>query len=309
MGRRLKRLLPWVVALGLLGYLLQKINLADMLAALTQCDLPLLFGAVILGTVGAWVGDGWATSRVLSWFLVPVGFRELLAVRAASYLLAIVNANLGQAGLIYYVHRTRRVPVLAVTGLTLMFMGTVLLVLSGLSLGGVLLAPDDDTRRFSGLLAILGLGAAIYFVLLRIRPRALARIPLLTPLFRAGVTGHLKATLVRLPHVLFMILGYYLVMRAFYLTVPLHAGMTFIPLVFLVSWVPVTPFGLGTMQMATVHFFARYAGDETLAARQARALMASLAGSALPIAFQALLGLVFLHQVGEMMRPEDDSAH
>jgi len=297
------------VALGLLSYLFHKIKLSDMLAALTQCNLPLLLGAVTTGVTGAWLGDGWATSRVLSWFLVPVGFREVLVVRAASYLLGILNVSLGQAGLIYYVHRTRRVPVLAVTGLSLMYMGTIVLVLTGLSLAGVLLAEDEHTRRFGSLLAVLGLGALIYFALIRIRPRALARFPLLAPLFRAGVTGHLKATVVRVPHVLFMMLGFYLVLRSFYISVPVHVGMIYIPLVFLVSSVPVVPFGLGTMQMATVHLFAPYAGDATLAARQARALTASLAGSALPMVFQALLGLAFLHRVGEMMRPdEQDSA-
>jgi len=303
--RRLTQVLPWLVAAVLLAYLLWHIPRDQVLAALGQAHLGYLALVVLYLVGGSLVADSWATARVLSWFLAPIGWLEILPIRAASYLMAIVNYHLGQAGLIYFVHRSRRVPVSSVTGLVLMMMGTVLLVLGALSVAGVVLAPDPETRRLAWVLGVLGGGTALYFLLLRLRPAWLARRRVLAPLFDAGVTGHLGATAVRVPHVLITVTTHLLAMRCFDIAVPLGAGLVSIPLMLLAASLPITPFGLGTIQLAAVKLLSPYIrGDR--AAAEARVLAYSLSLSTLALVTQAVIGLIFLRRVVGLLEPGGD---
>lgn len=306
---RIRGLLPWLLASALLGYLFYTISFEELGEALLKARLWCLFATVFFVDMGSLLGDSWGTSRVFSWYLAPVTFRELLPVRAATYLMAILNYNLGQAGLIYYMHRAKGVSVLQATGVMLMMMGTVILLLAVLSLAGIFLATDEATRRFSMLLGSLGLLALLYFGLLRLRPALLDRVALFRPLFEAGVYGHLKSTLVRIPHIGVIVFAHVLGMRCFGIEVPLAAGLVYIPSVLLVAALPLTPFGLGTMQMTAVHFFAPYAPGPSLAARQALVFAYSLSLATLALMLQAVMGLVCLKRVSSLIsKPEEREA-
>ena len=300
MGKRLRKILPWVVAAILMGYMFHKIPLADLSKALAQANIYYLFLTVIFVDFGCWFTDSWATSKVATWYLVPVRFGEMLPVRAATYLMAILNYNLGQAGLIYYFHKVKGAPLLAATAMILMMMGSVILLLALMSLGGLLLVDDERTRQFGMIVASLTVGAAIYFLVLRLRPAWLARRGLFKPLFDAGVTGHLKATLVRVPHLAVLIATHVFGMRCFDIEIPLGAGMIYIPMVLLVASLPLTPFGLGTMQATAVHFFSPFAQAPTLGGRQALVFGYSLALSAMALMLQGLMGLAFIKRVAAM---------
>ena len=300
MVKRLRQILPWVVALTLMGYMFHKIPLSDLTAALAKANVFYLLATVFFVDFGCWITDSWATSRVATWYLVPVRFSEMLPVRAATYLMAILNYNLGQAGLIYYFHKVKGAPVLAATAMIMMMMGSVVLLLALMSLGGLLLVDDERTRQFGMIVASLTLGAGLYFVVLRIRPNFLAKRGLFKPLFDAGVIGHLKATLVRVPHMGVIIASHVFGMRCFDIDIPLGAGMIYIPMVLLVASLPLTPFGLGTMQATAVHFFSPFAQAPTLVARQALVFGYSLALSAMALMLQGLMGLAFIKRVAAM---------
>lgn len=300
-----KRLIPWIIAASLVGYMLYRTPLDQLVAALERARLITLMGWVLVLILGAWIGDTWATSRVFSWFLAPVSLRELLPVRAATYLMSILNYHLGQAGLIYYIHRTRKAPLATVIGLTLMMMGTILLLICAMSVAGVALAADERTRRLGWIVAGIGLGSLVYFSILSVKPAWLVRRGLLAPLFDAGIGGHLRATLVRIPHIGVIVATHLFAMRCFDILVPLGSGLIYIPLLLLVASIPATPYGLGTIQVATVHLFSRYARGDKLA-REATALAYSLSVSALAMGVQSLLGLICLGSVIQLMgKPEE----
>ena len=97
-------------------------------------------------------------------------------------------------------------------------------------------------------------------------------------------------------------------MRCFDIEIPLGAGMIYIPMVLLVASLPLTPFGLGTMQATAVHFFAPFAKAPTLVQRQALVFGYSLALSTMALMLQGLIGLAFIKQVAAMgifERPEE----
>lgn len=307
--QRLRNILTWGFALALMGYLFYTIPLDQLRAALAQTDLLYLLGVVLYVDLGSLMGDSWATARVASWTLAPTRFRELIPVRAATYLMAILNYNLGQAGLVYYLHRTKKVSVMAASSVILMMMGTMVLLLLCLSLAGTLLNPSEETRPYLPLLLVLLGGAVGYFVLLRLRPRFLAGHALLLPLFDAGVWGHLHATLLRIPHMGVVVTAHFLAMHGFGIQVPWGAGLVFIPTVLLIASLPITPFGLGTMQMAAIRFFSPHAPGATLAERQATVLAYSLSLATLALFFQAVMGLFFLRKVSRLIaRPQGDPA-
>jgi hypothetical protein len=305
MKRRLKKIVPWLLGLGMIAYLFYKISLGKLLGALGRSNLPWLIGAVFFVDFGSLFTDTFATAKIFTWFLTPISFVELVPVRAATYLMAILNYNLGQAGLIYYIHRTKKVPVLAVTGLILMMMGTVFLGLGVFSIAGVVLAVDPVARRFGWILSAFGIGSVVYFAVIRVRPAWLKRFKLLQPLVEAGVSGHLWSLVVRLPHVAVIVLTHFWAMRCFGIEVPIGVGLVYIPLLLLVATLPLTPFGLGTMQGTAIYFFSRYSREPTAQAREAAVLAYSLSLSALTLALQALMGLVCLKWVSDLVaKPE-----
>jgi hypothetical protein len=59
-------------------------------------------------------------SLCLTWvvrrFNSPLRFRDIIPIRASMYVLALVNTNLGQGGVAWYVHRKAHVPFLEVLG-------------------------------------------------------------------------------------------------------------------------------------------------------------------------------------------------
>ena len=89
-------------------------------------------------------------------------------------------------------------------------------------------------------------------------------------------------------------------MRCFDIQIPLGAGMIYIPLVLLEASLPLTPFGLGTMQATAVYFFSPFAGAATPQGRQALVFGYSMALSAMALMLQGLMGLAFFKRVAAM---------
>src|ERR1700726_5304850 len=57
-----------------------------------------------------WFCLTWVVRR----FNAPLRLRHIMPIRASMYLLALINTNLGQGGVAWYVHRKARVPFLEV---------------------------------------------------------------------------------------------------------------------------------------------------------------------------------------------------
>jgi hypothetical protein len=90
--------------------------------------------------------------------------------------------------------------------------------------------------------------------------------------------------------------------------VPLVQALAALPVVFLVAVLPISVQGLGTTQATAIFFFSRYApGDH--AAQQAAVLAASLVAQAVPLLFQAALGVACLRsRVGRALSASAEDA-
>ena len=78
-------------------------------------------------------------------------------------------------------------------------------------------------------------------------------------LLGAGLGGHLRALLVRLPHIAILFTFQIFMLRGFGVAVPVLQAIAALPVVFFIAVLPISVQGLGTTQAAMIFFFARYA--------------------------------------------------
>jgi uncharacterized membrane protein YbhN (UPF0104 family) len=284
MRNKIGRIVAWLVALGLLAYLFRRVSPGEVLQSLKLAapwTVPVLVGLVLL----VYLADSLAIWRIFGWFVTRLSFREVLVVRGATYILAVVNYALGQGTIVYFVNRSRGVPVMRGAAAVLLVMGTNVLLLLFFATAGMLIAPVP--RALYTVVAVAYAGLAVYIVAVAVKPRWLTARPIFDVLLGAGIGGHLKAVLVRVPHLFSLLLFTYVSFRAFGIKVPVAQAVACLPVVYFISVLPISPAGLGTTQVMLTLFFTPYAPQATI-------LASSLASQAIAVAVQALLGLVCL---------------
>ena len=252
----------------------------------------------LLGWIVALVATMVATDTFALWVTfreasptARVTYAHTFAARAPSYLLAIVNYGAGQGGVVYFLKRNHGVAVSDGVGAVLLttaayvLVGT-LLVGAGLLVGAV---PDEPELRW--LVIALAAGAPAYLALVTIAPAPLARVALFRPLFAAGLAGTLRVAGARVVYIIPLMLGHWAAMRLFGVAVPVTDALARLPLLFLLGAIPISPGGLGTVQVAAVALFADYAPGATPAERQAGVLAYSLAVQVVGTGLRAAVGL------------------
>lgn len=282
------RILAWVVTAGLLFLVFRHVPVGDVVAAVRRAP-----GWVIPGTfvaiMAVYFADSFAIWKTFGWFLTKMSFADVLLVRGATYLLAAINYNVGQGAIVYFVHRTAGAPIMRGVATVLLIMGVNVLALLFLATAGVLIAPDVP-HAVSTLVVVAWAGLVVYAIAVAVRPRWLAQRPIFDVLLGAGVAGHFRALLVRLPHIAALIAFQVFMLRSFGVQVPIIVALAVMPVIFLVAVLPISVQGLGTTQAAMVYFFARYAGGDRQA-QQAAVLASSLVAQALALVIQSVLGL------------------
>ncbi|HEY6478306.1 MAG TPA: hypothetical protein VI456_17130 [Polyangia bacterium] len=291
MKKRLVRLLAWAVTAGLLVLLFRRIPLHEVLDA-ARGAAPWTVPAAFCFALLIYLGDSFAIWKTFGWFLAPLSFADVLLVRGATYLLAAINYNVGQGAIVYFVHRVARVPVMRGVATVLLIMGVNVLALLFLATFGLVAAPAvPHVLRL--IVAVAYAGLAVYAVAVILKPRWLATRPLFDVLLGAGLGGHARALLVRLPHIASLFAMQIVMMRAFGIVVPVFDAIAALPVVFFVAVLPISVQGLGTTQATMIYFFARYAPGDSHA-QQAAVLAASLVTPVCISIFQAALGVACL---------------
>ena len=291
MRKRLVRVLAWVVTAGLLFLLFRRISFSEVIAAARAAPawvVPVGLGCV----VGIYLCDSFAIWKTFGWFLARMSFADVLLVRGATYLLAAINYNVGQGAIVYFVNRTTGAPVLRGVATVLLIMGINVLALLFLATAGLAIAPAVP-HPVTVIVTVAWIGLALYAGLVAARPRWLRDRPVFDVLLGAGIGGHARALLVRLPHIASLLVFQISMLRAFGVAVPLVDALATLPVVFLVAALPISVQGLGTTQAAMIYFFARYVPGAR-EAQEAAVLTASLVGQAIALSFQAALGVACL---------------
>jgi hypothetical protein len=292
--------LAWLVTIAFLGYLFSTVSVPQVLRALKDdaraWTVPVMVALVFV----VYLADSVAIWKTFGWFVARLSFREVLVVRGATYLLALINFALGQGAIVYFVYRSRGVPLLRGAAAVLLVVGIDVLTLLMLASLGLAMAAEIPPAL--KILVAVGYGIfGLYIVLVVVKPRWLTSRPLFDVLLTAGLSGHVKALVVRLPHVSSLVLFSYASLRAFGVAVPLAQAVLYLPVIYFIAVLPISVQGLGTSQAAMVFFFAQYAPIDRAAAV---VLASSLTGQAIMFAVQLLLGLVCLKsQLARNLQP------
>lgn len=286
----LRRYGPFVVAAVALAFAVRGIPLGKLAEAASRAPLiPLLGVSAVVALVNC-AADTLAMYYVFRWFGMHLRYSDLYTIRAATYMLAVVNYHAGQAGILGYLHRVGRVPLARASAYILFIVGiwvALLLIFAG---GGLLLGGEKARAMAPVLLAFL-LGLAVHLLLVVWSPRFLLEPPprgapassgfirvrnrlwrilanILSPIYQVGLVGHLKALIVRVPHLLVLICWHYFALQCFGIDVPPVVAALYLPVVFAIASLPISVQGLGTSQLAAQYFFREYTpgGDATVAA-------------------------------------------
>lgn len=297
-GAIAKQLAPYFIAVIALGWVLHHTDLHALLDALHQAPMTAFVALSALMLIVNCAADTFAMSAVFGRFGCHVPYRDLYLVRASTYLLAVLNYHVGQAAIVGYLYRVRRVPLLRASGW--------ILFIIGINVGTLFLLASAGAARTTGPLALMryiplvsAVGILLYGGLLLWKPPLLARRALFAPLFEMGILGHLYGVVVRLPHIAGLLFWHFLALRMFNIQVSPAVALLYLPAYFAVQSLPINVNGLGVAQLVAVYFFAPYAvvaaGTAHPEAAQKAAVMAySLATSGLSLVLQLLLGLICL---------------
>jgi uncharacterized membrane protein YbhN (UPF0104 family) len=259
MNRR--RTLSIVLTVAVFALLMRRVPAAALASALRDANLPLFLAMMVPNTVFYFAWDTLVLTVVIRWFHGEVRYRDLLPVRAASYVVGFFNTNLGRGAMAAYLARTLHTPFLEL-GSTVLFLVlteyTQLVIWGLLGLAGV----GADVSR--SLLAVAA-GVVVFWAVVRwlLAPRdwSLARtFRLATP------SRYAQIVLLRAPMFLVSLVVHYFGAHAFGIHIPFLQMLTFLPVIFMIAALPVTVGHLGTTQAAWIFFFGSYAAAPRLLA-------------------------------------------
>jgi hypothetical protein len=285
-----------LATLVIFALILRRVPIAALASALREADYGLFLALMIPNTLFYFAWDTLVLTIVIRWFHGAVPYRDLLPVRAASYVLGFFNTNLGRGALAAYLSRRLGAPFLEL-GSTVIFL--VLTEYTQLVLWAMLGLIGFRAEVTTSLLVVAGIVAVFWVVFflytkLHVTPTGALRW-LFAPrdwsilrTFRMATLGRYFAiVIVRAPMFFVSLCLHYYAAHAFGIYIPFSQMLTFLPVIFMLAALPVTVAHLGTTQAAWIFFFNQYAAVPRL-------LAFSLAAHLVFASTRALLGVIWL---------------
>lgn len=248
-----RRALPFVLAGVLIAIVLSRVELDAFFEALRGVSYVAFFMLTFGFTLAILAADSFASVVLYRWTVAPIRYRDFLLLRGASYLPALLNHHVGQAFLTYTLSRAYSVKLARVAGTTLIvyasWAGCIL------TFGTGALAIQGDPKW----LVFLIVAGVAYLALIGLKPKWLVDRTLLAPLFETGVVGHLVAVAARIPHFCVIFGSTWAIFEIFGIHIPWQAACLHVPVLMVISTLPVTPLGFGTRDAFASLVFTQYA--------------------------------------------------
>src|SRR5436190_4976022 len=271
-----------LVTAAIFALILRRVPFAAVEAALRDANLPWFLALMVANTVFYFAWDTLVLAVAVRWFHGPVPYRELLPVRAVSYVVGFFNTNLGRGALAAYLTRRLHAPFLELGSTVIFLVLTEYTQLVAWAMLGLLGLRADVSRS---LLAVAA-GVAMFWLVVRwlLAPRdwSISRTFRLATPARYG-----RIVLLRAPMFFVSLCLHYYAAQAFGIHIPFWPMLTFLPVIFMLAALPVTVAHLGTTQAAWLFFFSQYAAAPRL-------LAFSLAAHLVFSFTRALLGVAWL---------------
>lgn len=275
MKKRISQILPWFIAVLIFYFLFRKIPPQDVLETLKSANWFLLISLSLVYFVLMFISDCISLKWAFSRFITPIPLKETILMRSATYLLMVLNYNLGQAGMALYLKRVHKASFFKAL--------SVIFYLSLIDLG-ILIIWGMISLVFKQDLIIYGKDYKNYFLIFGFTFISLWFLwqifwtNINHPIFRwlnqqswwkwwiqrnvfivfkeTNLKDFVKAIGLRVIPTFIVILSYYLCVIPFQSHLELIDVIAFSPLILIASSVPITPGGLGTVQILSVELFS-----------------------------------------------------
>jgi Lysylphosphatidylglycerol synthase TM region len=297
-----RKALPYLGTVAIFALIFWRIPIAKVGAALRQAPVLEFLGVFLPYSMFYWFIDSACLTWVIRRFNVKLRFRDILPIRASMYLLSMINTNLGQGGVAWYVHRKAATPFLEVLSSILFIAVLEIYQLVLFSTSGVIFYTPRTAAQFEmvRVLRITYVAAWLLLALIILFFIQVRRSSWLRGWLQAGKLGSITRTFVaarpldygivlgiKAPAFAFSLLAQHFALQLYGIAIPLVKLVLFLPLVFLAAALPISVAHLGTSQAAWLLFFSSNAPA-------AKILAYSLAAHFAFMFCNGFIGLLFL---------------
>ncbi len=275
---QLRRWLPPLGTIALVGYLVWSTDRDAAMDAFRQADVAMACAVLAAVTVSTWLYDGVCLTWLIGLTLGHRGdgealrLRDVLPIKAASYVLNIVNYNAATVGMAWVVARRKKVGMLESLAALAVLSYIDLVALSALLVLGLALSADaladqpqlvERLSVVAGAVFVLALGVLL-LLQSPLRHRWLERLrslAILRPIAAVAPRSMLMGVLMRALFVMGYVANSYGVMLAFGMEPRLDLLLLYVPILSVVGVVPLSISGLGTTQILMRTFYAPMVTD------------------------------------------------
>jgi Lysylphosphatidylglycerol synthase TM region len=315
-SRRWRKAIPYAGTALIFALIFWKVPLGQVGAALEQAPVLWFIAIFLPYSLFYFAIDSFCLTWVVRRFNAPMTWGDMLPIRASMYLLALINTNLGQGGVAYYLHRKARIGFLgALSSVLFIALLEIYQLFLFSTLGVIFYTPTGATQieivrilRVSYVIAWTALGGIIVFFAAARRSPSIrewvetSRFGAIAATFmRARPLDYLAVLAIKAPSFLGSVVAQYFALALYGIAVPFLKLMLFLPLVFLAAALPIAVAHLGTSQAAWLLFFSANASE-------VRILAYSLAAHFTFMFCNGLIGLVFLPRASRELTALGDDA-
>jgi Lysylphosphatidylglycerol synthase TM region len=297
-----RKALPYLATVLIFALIFWRIPVGKVGEALAQAPALKFFGVFLPYSAVYWIIDSVCLTWVVRRFNKKVQLREILPIRASMYLLSLINTNLGQGGVAWYLHRKLQAPFVEILSSILFIALLEVYQLFLFSTTGVVFYRPVSAQQ-AELVHVLriayaiawGALAAIMIFFAQARRQRTLRVwlsqrrggSIARTFIAARPVDYAIVLAIKAPSFLLALLAQHFALGLYGIAIPFAKLILFLPLVFLAAALPITIAHLGTSQAAWLLFFSANAPE-------AKILAYSLAAHFTFMLCNGLLGLLFL---------------
>jgi len=244
-----QQILPWVITLACFAYLYGRMSGP---AAAQQLSVPAYLGRTFADVRwGQWLMlmapysilfflvDSAVVWRVINWFNTRVAYRDILPVRGSSYILSILNEQVGKGAMGLYLYRRHGVPAWELGSSMLFIMMCELLYLSMWATIGWTIAGDQLPEVFAAIPYVFGVVVVAFAVIHTVMTRegttgesSFRDRPVFRAFREARWWYYPTIVALRSPAILAAVVVYTLVLRIFGIEVGFTTMLGYLPVIF-----------------------------------------------------------------------------
>ncbi|MGH0035967.1 MAG: hypothetical protein ACQGVK_13150 [Myxococcota bacterium] len=306
-----QKLVPWAITVACFSYLY--VRLAGAAARQGQSALGYLGGVFAEVSWTSWLAlmipysvffflvDSTVVWRVVNWFNTRVALKDILPIRGSSYILSIVNEQVGKGAMGLYLYQRHGVPGWEVGSSMIFIMFCEFYYLLSWATLGWMLSRDQLPAEFEAIPYILA-GALVFFVVFHLFftgvipiGAALRDRPLFKSFREASVGRYLTIIVLRSPAIALAVVVYTLALRLFGPQIDMATMLGYLPVIFFGAATP------GPMRSVAITLWVvLFPGEDP-----ARMTAFGIVQHNFFIFFNAAIGLLFLRRANRELFGED----